>query len=215
MSLINLKKLNNIASASLDKTVCVWDSYTNERILHLHGHKKGVFDLAYSTDYRLLFSCGFEHDACVWSPFVNSLVFRLKGHHSSLVGCQVVEGTAEVITADTSGVFKLWDVRNFQCVQTFIANLNGQETKDSSKMTSFFHTKLPSRNPFQREDDSRIYAASKMIFSFDQARVVHEATTDKCNVFWSAWIEDTHLFITVSERNVIIWDGLLGSKTIT
>lgn len=214
MSLINLKKLNNIASASLDKTVCVWDSYTNERILHLHGHKKGVFDLAYSTDYRLLFSCGFEHDACVWSPFVNSLVFRLKGHHSSLVGCQTVEGTAEVITADTSGVFKLWDVRNFQCVQTFNANLSGQETKDSSKMTAFFHTKLVSRNAFQREDDSRIYAASKMIFSFDQARVVHEATSDKCNIFWVAWSEDACQFITVSERNVIVWDGLLGSKTV-
>ncbi|KAJ1419675.1 hypothetical protein B484DRAFT_300456, partial [Ochromonadaceae sp. CCMP2298] len=67
--------------------------------------------LTYNPQHRLIFSCGFEHDACVWSPFVNSMVFRLKGHHASLVGVQSVEGSHEVITADTAGVFKLWDVR--------------------------------------------------------------------------------------------------------
>lgn len=76
MNLIVLKKLNNVASASLDKTLGVWDSHTNEQILKLVGHKKGVFDLCYNPSYRLIFSCGFEHDACVWSPFVNSMVYR-------------------------------------------------------------------------------------------------------------------------------------------
>eukprot|EP01034_Spumella_vulgaris_P022221 gene22221-28335_t len=215
MSLIVLQKLNNLASASLDKTISVWDSHTNEQILRLHGHKKGVFDLTYNPNFRLLFSCGFEHDACVWSPFVNSMVYRLKGHHASLVGCQSVENSPEVLTADTSGIIKLWDVRNFQCIQTFSANLSGQETKDNSKMTCFFHSKMPSRNALQKEDDSRIYAASKMLFSFDQARVVHEATTDYTNVCWVAWNTDNPVIITASERNVIIWDALIGSKTFT
>jgi WD40 repeat protein len=215
MNLIVLQKLNNVASASLDKTVSVWDSHTQERILTLHGHKKGVFDLTYNPQHRLIFSCGFEHDACVWSPFVNSLVYRLKGHHASLVGCQSVEGSHEVITADTSGVFKLWDVRNFMCVQTFSANLSGQETKDSSKLTCFMHSNLSSRNSLQEEDDSRIYAASKMLFSFDQARVVHEATSDYFNVCWMAWIPESSVIITASEHNVIVWDGLIGSKTFT
>lgn len=41
------------------------------------------------------------------SPFVNSLLNKLKGHHASLVGCQAVEGTPELITADSSGVVKV------------------------------------------------------------------------------------------------------------
>ncbi len=212
MNLIVLKKLNNIASASLDKTLGIFDSHTNEEILRLHGHKKGVFDLTYNPSYRLLFSCGFEHDALVWSPFVKSLVYRLKGHHASLVGVQTVPDTPEVITADTSGTFKLWDVRNFQCIQTFSANLSGNDTKDSSKLACFFHTKLPSANALQKEDDSRIYAASKLLFSFDQARVVHEATSDYFNVFWVAWNESKSVLITASERNVVVWDALTGSK---
>ena len=211
MRLLVLKNLNNIASASLDKTIAMWDSHTNEQLLKLEGHKKGVFDLTYNPNYRLMVSCGFEHDACVWSPFVNSLVYRLKGHHASLVGCQSVENSPEIVTADTSGVFKLWDVRNFQCVQTFSANLSGHDLKDSSKMTCFFQCKMQSRNSMQKEDDSRIYAASKNLFSFDQARVVHEATTDYYNVFFIACEHCT--IITASERNVIIWDSLIGSKT--
>lgn len=216
MNLIVLQKLDNIASASLDKTLGIWDSHTSEQILKLTGHRKGVFDVAYNSTYRLIFSCGFEHDACVWSPFVNSMVYRLKGHHASLVGVQTVENSPEVITADTSGVFKLWDVRNFQCVQTFSANLTGQQdSKDSSKLTCFFHTKLPSTNALQKEDDSRLYAASKMLFSFDQARVVHEATTDYTNVSWVAFNSGNSVIITASDYNVIVWDALIGSKTFT
>lgn len=41
------------------------------------------------------------------SPFVNSLLNKLKGHHASLVGCQAVEGTPELITADSAGVVKV------------------------------------------------------------------------------------------------------------
>lgn len=218
MNLIVLQKLDNIASASLDKTLGVWDSHTNQEILRLYGHRKGVFDLAYNPSYRLMFSCGFEHDACVWSPFVKSLVFRLKGHHASLVGVQTVPNTPEVITADTSGVFKLWDIRNFQCVQTFAANLDGNSdnhSKGGAKLNCFLHTRLPSANHLQKEDDSRIYAASKLLFSFDQARVVHEATSDYTNVFWVAWISASSLIITASERNVIVWDALIGSKMFT
>ncbi|RYH05017.1 hypothetical protein EON65_45870, partial [archaeon] len=144
-----------------------------------------------------------------------SYIYRLKGHHASLVGVQTVDNSPEIFTADTSGVIKLWDVRNFQCVQTFSVNLSGQDTKDNSKLTCFFHTKLPSTNALQKEDDSRIYAASKMLFSFDQARVVHEATTDYTNVFWVEWNDQTCVIITASERNVIVWDALIGSKTFT
>lgn len=215
MALTVLKKLNNIASGSLDKTVNVWDSYTNARVLELQGHKKGVLDMAYSPEYRLLFSCGFEHDACVWSPFVNSLVYRFRGHHASLIGIQAVEDTPEVITADISGIFKLWDIRNYQCVQTFMANLTGSDTKDSSKLSCFFQTRLPPTNSHQREDDSRIFAASKMLFCFDQARVVHDATTDFAMVSWVGWNEKTSTFVSISDRTVIVWDALIGTKTVT
>ena len=214
MKIVTLPKLNYLASASLDKVVAIWDVYTNQQLLKLLGHKKGILDIDYSSDYRLLVSAGFEHDAFIWSPFVNSLVYRLKGHHHSLVGCQAVKGTPEIITADTSGVLKLWDIRNFQCVQTFDTNLSGQEMKDGSKLGCFIQCSLPTKG-LNIEDDSRIFAASKSLFAFDQMRVVHDATTDYSSVLFMTWNQQHMTIITASERNVMIWDALIGSKTTT
>jgi WD40 repeat protein len=212
MSLVTLPNLNYLASASLDKSVSVWDAYTNQQLQRLNGHRKGILDIDYSTSYRLLVTAGFEHDAFIWSPFVNTIVYRLKGHHQSLVGCQAVEGTPEIITADSSGVVKLWDIRTFQCVQSFDVNLSEQEVKGGSTLGSFLHCNIPCSVPNQ-EDDSRIYAGSKVLLAFDQMRMVRDTTTDYSNVLWLFWDVARMMVITVSEKNVMFWDALLGSKT--
>ena len=36
-----------------------------------------------------------------------------------LVGVESMPGTTQVITADSEGLFKLWDLRNYKCLQTF------------------------------------------------------------------------------------------------
>jgi hypothetical protein len=73
---------------------------------------------------------------------------------------------------------------------------------------------LPNKS-FNLEDDSRIYAASKSLFVFDQMRVVHDATTDYSNILWMDFDMEHMTIITASERNVMIWDALIGSKTTT
>lgn len=60
--LLSVDHLDLVASASLDTTVCLWDAYLGTQRQRLVGHKKGVFSLAYSTQFRLLFSAGFEHE---------------------------------------------------------------------------------------------------------------------------------------------------------
>ncbi|CAM9196565.1 unnamed protein product, partial [Ectocarpus fasciculatus] len=196
MNLLALKKLDNLISASLDTTIGVWDAYTNEEISRLKGHKNGVFSMAYNIESGLLISCGFDHDAFVWSPFVGQLVFKLKGHSASLVGCQSFDGTPEVITADASGVFKLWDVRTFQCVQTF--------SKQASK-----------KNLEKLSYDCRVVAASKMVYTFDQKRVVHEKTADFTPIIFMYYNPVVSTIISASVSNVTVWDALLGSKKIS
>ena len=48
----------------------------------------------------------------------------LKGHNHSLVGVKWLKGTNQVISADISGMFRIWDVRTFTTVQTFNCPLN-------------------------------------------------------------------------------------------
>mgnify|MGYP003384901659 CR=1 FL=1 len=218
MKILALDSLDSLMSASLDMTIGVWDTYTNTVIHKLKGHRKGVFSMSYNPDFRLLVSSGFDHDALVWSPFVNSLVYKLKGHHSSLVGCQCVENSPELITADEAGVFKLWDVRTFQCIQTFYNNSNS-DNEPAEHLSCFFNSKIPTSNlnKFNKNpdiDDTMLFAGSRRIRCFEQKRVVHAKTTDLTNVVWADVKEASLTIITVSERNVIIWDLLLGSKII-
>ncbi len=51
-------------------------------------------------------------------------IFLLRGHNHPLVGVKCLPDTPQIVTADTSGMVKVWDVRNFLCVQTFNAPLD-------------------------------------------------------------------------------------------
>jgi WD40 repeat protein len=82
------------------------------------GHTKGVRTLAYSARFRFLLSAGFDFCVYVWNPYVNLLIMRLPGHAFSLVSVRVVPDTPQLISADESGVLKVWDIRTFACVQT-------------------------------------------------------------------------------------------------
>jgi WD40 repeat protein len=212
MSLVTLPKLNYLASASLDKTISIWDTFANQQILKLYGHMKGALSIDYSEEYRLLVSAGFDYEAYIWSPFSNASVYRLKGHHFPLVGCQAVKDTPEIITADSSGVMKLWDIRTFKCVQTISADLTTQESLEDYKLGSFLQCSIPSKGVVA-DKDSRIYAVAKEFSAFDQTRVVHDATTDESSVLWMDWDKEHMTIITSSERNIMTWDALLGSKT--
>ena len=65
LSLLALNVTNNLVSASMDAHIAVWDTYTHQELFKLKGHRKGIFGLSYNPDFRLLVSCGFDHDAMV------------------------------------------------------------------------------------------------------------------------------------------------------
>lgn len=109
----------------MDRSIRLWDVNTGKIRQILQGHKKGVRSLAYSAEYRVLMSAGFDFDVFVWNPYVKQLISRLHGHNNSLCGVEMVENTPKMITADVDGIFKVWDVRNFGCVQTFTAESIG------------------------------------------------------------------------------------------
>jgi WD40 repeat protein len=68
---------------------------------------------------QCLLSAGLDHEAFVWNTYVKDKIFLLRGHNHPLVGVKCLPDTPQIITADTSGMVKIWDVRNFLCIQTF------------------------------------------------------------------------------------------------
>ncbi|KAG7389280.1 hypothetical protein PHYBOEH_007545 [Phytophthora boehmeriae] len=187
LDLLTLPSLESLASASMDRTIRLWDVHTGKHKQQLDGHAKGVRSLAYSSEYRFLVSAGFDFDALVWNPYVDQLILRLHGHNNSLCGVEIIPDTPQIITADVDGVFKVWDIRNFACMQTFTAENMG-DVKNIVSITS----------------------EKRILIKFDYDKLENPELTDDHPVFIALYNPTSLSFITAAGRDVKIWDARLG-----
>merc|ERR1719456_102725 len=194
--LLMIQDINLLASASSDASILMWDCAAMRPKKTLRGHKKGVFSLAYSMDYHCLLSAGLDQDALVWNPYVERVpIFRLKGHTHALCGVTVVPGTPQILTADVAGTFRLWDMRNFRCVQTFGG------TESLHDLNTF--VALPQHK--------RLAAGSARITLYDYMdEWGGENVTDPAGVTAALYNHTFGAFYTVSKRTVKAWNAHTG-----
>lgn len=122
--LLPIPEMGLIASCSLDSNMILW-SMRDMQFKSMHtDHQKGIYSLEWYADHKLIFSAGLDHDIYIWNPIVKEKIFMLKGHNHSMVGVKWLKGTNQVVSADISGMFRVWDVRTFTTVQTFNCPLN-------------------------------------------------------------------------------------------
>ena len=132
-----------LVSAGFDYDALVWNPYVEHLILRLHGtyqnetrvfcivvccwehlHTIWALFLAISSPWMSLCSPDFSSligfVVCMQILHANIILYNIQtGHTSSLCGVQIIPNTPQIITADTEGVFKVWNIRNFSCMQTF------------------------------------------------------------------------------------------------
>mmetsp|Transcript_41764 Transcript_41764/g.135083 ORF Transcript_41764/g.135083 Transcript_41764/m.135083 type:complete len:1182 (+) Transcript_41764:195-3740(+) len=196
--LLMIEDLNLLASASSDGSTIMWDLETMRPKKTFKGHRKGTFSLAYSQDYRCLLTAGLEQEALVWNPYVERVpIFRLKGHVNALCGVAVVPGTPQVISADVKGVFRLWDIRNFRCIQSF----GGKESRINNLSTFCV---LPSHR--------RIMAGGSFLANFDYMDDGDgESVTEVGGVTDALYNPHVGEFYTLSQSHVKAWSANTGS----
>eukprot|EP00002_Diphylleia_rotans_P036469 TRINITY_DN8038_c0_g1_i2.p1 TRINITY_DN8038_c0_g1~~TRINITY_DN8038_c0_g1_i2.p1 ORF type:complete len:987 (+),score=133.23 TRINITY_DN8038_c0_g1_i2:74-3034(+) len=125
-----------LATASLDRSIKIWDPKGFTPVITHASHSLGVTSMSYSSFATLLFSCGSERDIYAWHPTKRGLVHRMKGHEKGTVGVFCKEGSPELISADITGCIKIWDIRRFSCVQTLNPTCNSEEEVESMKISS-------------------------------------------------------------------------------
>ncbi|OMJ82114.1 hypothetical protein SteCoe_17280 [Stentor coeruleus] len=120
----------SIASASLDGCIYVWDLEDQMCIGSLSGkHSRGVRSIDYSSEYGgNIVSVGYDKDIHVWSPEVTlskCYTGKLEGHNCPVVSCKFFKGRPICISVDEKGNVRLWDIRQFSCLQ-IISNEKGK-----------------------------------------------------------------------------------------
>eukprot|EP01065_Artemidia_motanka_P020550 TRINITY_DN24609_c0_g1_i1.p1 TRINITY_DN24609_c0_g1~~TRINITY_DN24609_c0_g1_i1.p1 ORF type:complete len:1398 (+),score=403.40 TRINITY_DN24609_c0_g1_i1:43-4194(+) len=124
----------SVVTASLDGDIVLQEPRQGRLITRFRGHQAGVTSLAYCVSQNMLVSGGLETEPLLW--IVNSGAvpkpFRLhdpdRPHTHPLVAVEAVVGSPQVVSVDTRGMVKLWDVRTFCCVQTLTPWRSHQET---------------------------------------------------------------------------------------
>jgi WD40 repeat protein len=188
--------VNLLASASADGTIRLWDTASMRWRKEFKGHKKGTYSLAYSMDFHCLLTAGLDQEAYVWNPYVDRKpIFKLKGHTHALCGVSVVPGTPQILSADVTGTFRLWDMRNFRTVQSFGGN---------ESVTDF--------NTFcVMPPHKRLAAGGSRLILYDyQDEWSGESVTDTACITDALYSPNAGVFYTVSRRTVKAWNGGSG-----
>lgn len=129
----------------------------------------------------------------MWSPFAGRRVTTLSGHVAPLLSVEIIENTPQIITADSEGWIKIWDARNFTCVQTIMA---------SPDITSIACC--------GREHGRIVMASGRDIKTFDQEGGRYMQTGDNDPVFAVIYNKVSMTFCTAANSEVKVWSALTG-----
>lgn len=190
-----------LVSAGMDKRIGMWDIKANQHRAWLekkgsssdeYGHSQGVTSLAYNAEYRMIFSAGFDTHCFVWNPIVERCIFKMEGHTSPLVGVKVVPDTPQIVTGDHDGYLRLWDIRNFRCVQKW--------RPASQEMTCF--EVIPQYR--------KVVVGGKKMHFFESEKTVDSTVTDSQLVTCALYNDVAMSFLTVSDKTIKIWSAVTG-----
>ena len=98
-----------VASASVDKTVRLWDSATGAARRTLKGHSDRVWGVAFSPDGTLVASASADQTVRLWDSATGAARRTLKGHSYSVLGVGFSPDGTLVASASEDNTVRLWD----------------------------------------------------------------------------------------------------------
>eukprot|EP00759_Apiculatamorpha_spiralis_P058262 PhF_6_TR915/c0_g1_i1/m.1526 len=200
-----------IVSCGLDGVISVYNEETRDH-RKLNAHSAGVSSMSFATNYNLLISCGVENAPLCWTlnvrdPVPIAFVDTSKPHTAPLVKVYCVPNTPQVLSMDRKGVVKVWDLRNYMCVQTIAMDPDPSSDALRGNTTHWFD--------FVYNNNSRtFYSVSKRVihgFEYNVAeRSWEQCGASESSVSDTVYVRRTKTYITASRRELKIWDATSG-----
>ena len=126
--IVGILEQNMLASAGMDGRICLWDIRNHKYITALTENRKSrsINNLEWISSISALLSSGSDHTVNIYNTFAKEKIFSLTGHNAPVISVKWVENTYDVFSADSAGVVKLWDYRNWSCVQVASLDTHGR-----------------------------------------------------------------------------------------
>ncbi|KAI1301262.1 Coatomer subunit beta' [Halotydeus destructor] len=117
---INPKDNNTFASASLDRTVKVWQMGSSTPNFTLEGHEKGVncVDYCHSGDKPYLISGADDRLVKIWDYQTKSCVQTLDGHAQNVSAVSYHPELPIIMTGSEDGTVRLWHLNTYRLENT-------------------------------------------------------------------------------------------------
>lgn len=117
-----VSQLQAMVTCSLDGEINICDVHTNQRKEGRDAvrlHKKGVHSWCWCKSYKFFASGGSDRQIIIWNPYTQKAMNYLQGHNAPVLDVLVNEAQHQLISMSVDKVVKVWDILNYQCIQTF------------------------------------------------------------------------------------------------
>lgn len=122
---INPKDSNTFASASLDRTIKVWQLGSPEANFTLEGHERGVNCLDYypGGDKPYLISGSDDKTVKIWDYQTKTCVQTLEGHVENISAVAYYPDLPIILTGAEDNSVRVWNMNTYRLEQTFNYNM--------------------------------------------------------------------------------------------
>ncbi|KAL5371372.1 hypothetical protein DPSP01_014308 [Paraphaeosphaeria sporulosa] len=187
-----------LASASYDRTVKIWDACSGACLRTLEGHSDYVASIAFSRDATQLASASYDRTVKIWDARSGACLRTLEGHSDYVASIAFSRDATQLASASYDRTVKIWDVRSNACLRT----LEGHSGYVRSITFSFDATQLASAS------DDRFLK----IWDARSGACLQTLKGHSVSVRSVAFSRDaTQLASASDDRTIKIWDARSGA----
>ncbi|USP79361.1 uncharacterized protein yc1106_06635 [Curvularia clavata] len=110
---------SQLASASYDCTIKIWDTSSGTCLQTLKGHINNVMSVAFSHDSSRLASASSDKTIKIWDLSSKTCLHTLKGHSSTISSVAFSHDSSQLASASSDKTVKIWDASSGTRLRTF------------------------------------------------------------------------------------------------
>ena len=200
-----LGKMQMIAAGYFNGCVIIWDLMLKDYRKFYNDQNTGIYQIAYDSNKKLIFTCGFDHDIYIYDPYIDGYsINKLTGHNWSINSIACDEMMNEFLSIDIYGNIKIWDMDNFYNYQTINLNetINIQSNSNkklSSNQKMILLTKV-----------NKIFTYGEKLMIFHKETASLPDLCDNQPILGCFYREHKYQLITVSIKKVKVWNIFNG-----